>query len=425
MSSTIILTLIILIIGFALFISEIFPLPVSAMLVVLAYAATGIITFPNAFAGFSNDLTMLIIGAMIVGLAMAETGATTWLGVKVVKLVGDNEKKLLLVMMILSAAVSMFMANSGVMAMMMPLIAAVSAASNGKVKAKHLSLPIGIAVMIGGGSSLVGSTSQLVPQGILTDGGYRPFSMFELGLAGLPALIILIVYFMTFGYKILCKSTEKIPDPDYGEKAGSGLEDVKFTKQMGLVFAALIFMILGFIFKVFTNGAVAILAGSFCICTKCITAKKAFSKLGWGPVITIAACLGIAKALNNSGTAEYLADAMVGALGDKPSAFLILLAVGLFTLIIGNLMSHTPALTVLATVFIPLAVKLKMDPTLFAFALTSFNTLSFSTPLVASSFSMTLADGYSFKDYIINGIIPNVLCMIMVIAVTLIRMGIA
>lgn len=422
MTSTILLTLGILVVAFILFITEVFPLPVSAMLTVIAYAATGIISFDTAFAGFSNDLTMLIIGAMIVGLAMAETGATRYLGVKVIRIVGYNEKKLLLVFMILSAAVSMFMANSGVMAMMMPLVAAVSAASKGNVKAKHLSMPIGIAVMIGGGSTLVGSTSQLVPQGLLGEAGYRQFSMFELGIAGLPALIIVIIYFMTFGYKLLCKTTEKIPDPDYSQ--ATEIEDVRFTKKMGLVFFALALMVLGFIFDVFTNGTVAILAASFCICTKCITAKKAFSSLGWGPVITIAACLGIGNALSSSGAAEYVADLIVGMLGEDPSALLILTAIGIFCVIVGNLMSHTPSLTVLATVFIPMAVKLGLDPTLFAFALTSFNTLCFSTPLVASSYSMTLADGYGFKDYVIICIIPNILCMIMVIAVTMIRMGI-
>lgn len=415
------LTIIIMAVTSVFFVTELIPICITTVLATISFAAFGIISFPVAFSGFSSDTMMLIVGALIVSAAMTESGATQFLGAKIIKVVGCNEKKLLVVFILMSGLLSMFMANSGVMAIMMPLMKSAEEMSGGKIKSKHLAIPVALAVLAGGSSTLAGSPSQLVPHGLLLDMGYRGFSMFELGLIGLPCLAFIVLFYSTVGYKLVLRVTERIQEPEKAVK--KEMTEEIFTLPMALSFIGMGLMIAGFLSGIFTNGAVALLAASFCIVSGCITYKKAFSKISWAAAITIAGCLGIGKAITASGTAEFVAQKLYELLGPEPSIPLFLIVIGLFCNLLGNLMSHTPALTIVATVFIPLADQMGIDPTIFAMALTLFTCVGYMTPLGGASYSMTLSEGFKFTDYIKLGFIPNLVCFSIVAAVTIIRLA--
>lgn len=412
--------IILMIIGF---VSEIFPLSVTALLGCLAFFIMGIIDSSTVFSGFSNDIVFMIAGTMIVGEAMFQTGAAQFIGKKIIKAVGYNERRMIFALVLAGGALSAFTSNSSVMAMFLPLIRSVAASSNGKIRARNIVMPVGISTMVGGACTMVGSTPQLVAQGLLDSSGLRTFGFFELGITGLPLLILLALWYSLIAYKPLCKATSYMPDvPDYmaDMKQEEG-EEAKANPKMYVCFAILIAMVAAFLSGIWTVGVVASLAGLLCIVTGCISTKVAYAKMGWNALIIVGATLGVAEGLNASGAAGYIANLLVSAMGQDTSIIVIVAVVGLMCVIMSNLLSHTATISLLVPIFIPLAQQMNLDPTLLIYAITCFVMCGYSTPLGVASYAMTLAEGYNFRDYQKIGGPFNVVAYLILVAICSMR----
>ena len=121
--------------------------------------------------------------------------------------------------------------------------------------------------------------------------------------------------------------------------------------------------------------------------------------MGWNALIIVGATLGVAKGLNASGAAAFIADVLVNVMGTNANVVVVIAVFGLMCVIMSNLLSHTATISLLVPIFIPLAQQMGLDPTLFIFAITSFVMCGYATPLGVASYAMTLAEGYSFRDY--------------------------
>ena len=383
------------------FVGEIFPLWVTALMGCLSFFVTGIIDKSAVFSGFSNDTVFMIAGTMIVGEAMFQTGAAQFIGKRIIKAVGFDERRMIFVLILVAGILSAFTSNSSVMAMFLPLIRSVAAASDGKIKAKHIVMPVGISTMVGGACTLVGSTPQLVSQSMLEQAGLRTFSFFELGITGLPLLILLAVWFAFIAYKPLVKSVAYMPDePEYiAEMKKNKEEEEVRNPKMYVCFAILIVMVGLFLSGIWTSGTIATMAGLACIVSGCLSAKTAFEKMGWNSLVVVGSTLGVAKGLNASGAAAYVANGLVSLIGTNASVIIVVAVFGLMCTIMSNLLSHTATISLLTPIFIPLAQKMGLDPTLFIYMVTCFVMCGYATPLGVASYAMTLAEGYSFKDY--------------------------
>lgn len=82
--------------------------------------------------------------------------------------------------------------------------------------------------------------------------------------------------------------------------------------------------------------------------------------------------------------------------------------------------SHTSVLTLFIPIFIPVAQALNLDPTIMVFSMTMF-TNALTTMLGKASYSMTMAEGYAFKDYVKVGFPLNVESFIIIALVSIMR----
>ncbi len=418
------IVIILMIVGF---VSEIWPLWVTAMLGCVAFFVTGIISSSQVWSGFSNDTVFMIAGTMIVGEAMFQTGAAQFIGTRIVKAVGYNERRMIFVLVLAAGVLSAFTSNSSVMAMFIPLIRSVAASSDGRIKGKHVVMPVGISSMVGGACTIVGSTPQLVAQGLLEQYGLRQFTFFELGYIGWPLLLILALWFSTIWYKPLCKSVAWMPDePDYiremKQKAAENKDaEQKVNPRMYVCIGIVIVMVCLFLSGIWTSGTIAVISGLACIVTGCIQAKTAFQKMGWNSLVVVGATLGVAKGLNESGAAEFIARSIVNAIGTKASIWVIMAVFGFMVCVMSNLLSHTATISLLVPIMIPLAAEMGLDGTLFIYAIAHFVMCGYATPLGVASYAMTLSEGYSFKDYQKIGGPFNILAYIILVVFCVMR----
>ena len=403
------------------------PVWLTATLAVLAMGLFGVIGFSDVFEGFSNDITFLGFGAIALGNMLSESGVTKVLGKKILKaqfLVG-NERIFVSVMFTISCLISMFMSNTVAVAMLMPIISSIAAATRGKITKKHSIMSIGIGSVLGGNVFLISSTPQLAAQNILEAENLQSLGFAELAKGAVPLIVVGILYFSTVGYWLQKRvlSFPETYDGSEDESGGTGTDNIN-RKKMWLSIAIFAAAIVGFFAGWATYGYVAITAVCVGVLTRCISPKRLFSTMDWNTVVVLAAALGFANGMNRSGAAEVIANSMLSLVGDS-NVFLVGAMLILISSLISQLMSNVAAVTILTPLSIALATGMGREPIPFVVMIILGASLDFATPMGTTPMTMTLAAGYRFKDYVKVGGLLNIILVVVAIFLVPLLYGLA
>ena len=158
------------------------------------------------YSGFGGSSIVMVAGMCIVGDALFQTGIAQRIGSKIASTsIAKNERVFIIAIVIICTIMSAFLSNSGCIAMWMPIIASIAAGSNGKIRSKMVIFPAGIACIIGGACTLVGSVSQVTANSILMGyAGYEEgLGVFDMSRVMVPAAILQVVFWATAGYSLL------------------------------------------------------------------------------------------------------------------------------------------------------------------------------------------------------------------------------
>ena len=180
--------LILTIIALILFTRDNIPLE-SSSLAILILLVTGFQLVPytegeevilspiNFFAGFGNEALIAICALMMVGKALETTGSLQTLAGVVSKAWASRPIAALAITLIAGAVLSAFMNNTVIVILLMPIL--VGASLRVKFPVSGVMLPMGLATIIGGMSTTIGTSTNLLVVGISRDIGMYEFSMFE------------------------------------------------------------------------------------------------------------------------------------------------------------------------------------------------------------------------------------------------------
>ncbi len=178
-----------------LFTRDRIPLETSSLIVFLLLI-TGFQLFPyrdgdvelravDFFAGFGNEALIAICALMIVGKALETTGALQPLATVVSRAWSTRPVLALLVTLVAGAILSAFMNNTPIVVLLMPILVSVSLRV--KTPVSGIMMPMGLATIIGGMSTTIGTSTNLLVVGIVNDVGLRTFNMFDFML---PVVIV-------------------------------------------------------------------------------------------------------------------------------------------------------------------------------------------------------------------------------------------
>ena len=200
MTFEIALVLGILIISLILFISELIPMDVVALLVLGSLAVTGLVDSNQAFAGFSNSAVITVWAMFILSEGLTRTGIADIIGRQVKRAGGSREVTLIFVIMITGAVLSAFMNNIGVAALMLPVV--VDVARRTGIAASRLLMPLAYSTLLGGLMTLIGTPPNLLISESMVLGGYKPFALFDFTPLG-GAVMVIGVMFVVIGGRFL------------------------------------------------------------------------------------------------------------------------------------------------------------------------------------------------------------------------------
>ena len=129
------------------------------------------------FAGFGNEALVAICALMMVGKALETTGALQPLATLVSRAWSSQPVLALAATLVAGAILSAFMNNTPIVILLMPIL--VGASLRAKFPVSGVMLPMGLATIIGGMSTTIGTSTNLLVVGISRDMGMHEFSLFE------------------------------------------------------------------------------------------------------------------------------------------------------------------------------------------------------------------------------------------------------
>ena len=199
----------------------------------------------------------------------------------------------------------------------------------------------------------------------------------------------------------------------------SGLEDSAPVDHHRAWVALAIFagVVLGMTFFSKQAALFSLIGAALTVLTGCTTSREANRNIDLSVLILIAAALGVSKALDSSGAADWIAGRLTGwaePFGDRAVLAVIVLLTGVLT----ELLSNNACAAIMGTLALATAEKTGMDarPLLLAVAVTS--SYGFATPLGYQTNLMVLGPGgYKFSDYLKVGIPLDIICWVMTIII--------
>jgi len=184
-----------------LFLTEKLPVDLTAFLGLATLIFTGYLTPSEAFTGFSSPAVITMLSVFIVGAALLETGVADVIGGRIYAIVGNNETRLIVVLMVTCGVLSAFMNNIAATAVLMPAVATI--ARRAGLPPSRLFMPLAFGAILGGTTTLVGTPPNILAAQMLSERGLEPFSLFDFTPVGIAILALGVVYMLTLGRKLL------------------------------------------------------------------------------------------------------------------------------------------------------------------------------------------------------------------------------
>ena len=193
-----------------LFVSELVRPDITAIIIMVVLAWSGLIEVTEAFSGFSSNAVVSIMAVMIMGYGIDRSGIMNIVSEKITKAAGTSQKKILTLVSGTVGIISSFMQNIGATALFLPALMKISKKT--KISPSKLIMPMGFAAILGGTLTMVASGPLIILNDMVTGAGYQRFSIFGPTPIGAALLITGIGYFYIFGDKVLPKGGDDSKD---------------------------------------------------------------------------------------------------------------------------------------------------------------------------------------------------------------------
>ena len=211
MTLSMVILIIIILAALVLFSIETLPADVIALGLMMALILTGVLPANIAFEGFGSDTSMMILGILILTAALVRTGIVQILSRKIFQSVGDSKKHLFWIITGSAGLLSAFISNTATAAFYTPMTIGLSRRL--KVHPSKMLMPMAFATILASSVTLVGTSTNVVVSGLLTQYGLPPLGMFELTAVGVPILIVGLLYMYFIGQHLIPVREVESPDP--------------------------------------------------------------------------------------------------------------------------------------------------------------------------------------------------------------------
>jgi di/tricarboxylate transporter len=168
--------------------------------VLTVFLLTGILTEKEALEGFSNEGTLTIALLFIIAGAVQKSGIIERSFINRLKKEKTIPGTMVKIFLPISGF-SAFLNNTPIVVALTPVLRKWCEENN--ISPSKFLIPLSYMTILGGTITLMGTSTNLVVQGLMLEESMEGFSVFELGIVGVPITIVGLAYLVTIGYRLL------------------------------------------------------------------------------------------------------------------------------------------------------------------------------------------------------------------------------
>ena len=413
--NTMIATFVIMIVSIILMVTEKIPLALTAMCTTLALCLCGCLSASEAVAGFSNSNVILIGAFLVIGQAIFTTGLARDIATFFMKF-AKTQRAQVLVVCLVTALLSGFLSNTGVTAMMIPIVMGICHESG--TRRSKLMMPISIGAGVGGTITLIGTVVNVIANTTMSEFGYeQQFGMFEFAKFGLPLSIITAVLLATVLFPLL-------PDYEDDDSVVIAADKDYSTVPKWKKVLTVILLVVAFVCMCFESQIGISLHIMACVCavllilTGVLTEKEAMESIHLKTIFIMAGLLPLSTAISNTGAGDLMAQKVVDLVGGGMSPIMLMIVLYVACSLLTQFISNTAAATIMCAVGCSIAQGLNADPRAIMMVIVLGASYAYASPLGMPANTLVMGvGGYKFQDYTKVGIplllISFVYCMIL------------
>ena len=202
-----------------LFTRDRIPLETSSLLV-LVLLAVSFSLFPytdssghtlnpiSFFSGFGHEALVAVCGLMVAGYGIVRTGALDPVGRALAKLWAISPLLSVLMTLLVSALLSAVVNNTPIVVLLLPIM--INVAIRTKSSPSGILMPMGLATLLGGMTTTIGTSTNLLVVSVASDMGLQKIGMFDFFVPAAMAGSIGIVYLWLIAPKLLPNRTPNL-----------------------------------------------------------------------------------------------------------------------------------------------------------------------------------------------------------------------
>lgn len=187
-----------------------------ALAVLVALGLLGLVPAEQLFDGFAGHAVISVIATMILGAGLDRTGMLDRLAMALLRASRGVEERLILYAAAVAGTMSSVMQNPSVAALFLPVASRLSARA--ALPLSRILMPIGAAIVMGGGLTMVGNSPLILLNDLLLAANrnlppgastLHTFPMFAPLPIGLSLLAVSLLFFWFFGRRLLGEREDK------------------------------------------------------------------------------------------------------------------------------------------------------------------------------------------------------------------------
>ena len=194
-------------------VTEWIPMEVTALLSLGAVALLGLVSPEEALAGFSSPAVVTVWAVFILSGGLTRTGVANVIGNFVLRLAGESELRMIVVIMTTAGVMSAIMNNVAVAALMLPVVMDIARHTNRPPS--RLLMPLAYGSLLGGLTTQIGTPPNILVTDALRDAGLTSFTFFDFTPVGLVVMFSGIAFMTFIGRHLL-------PQRDVAKESSAG-----------------------------------------------------------------------------------------------------------------------------------------------------------------------------------------------------------
>ncbi|MEK6790645.1 MAG: DASS family sodium-coupled anion symporter [Deltaproteobacteria bacterium] len=379
-----------------LWVTNALPLAVTSILAMVLVPLFGILPGKETYALFGNEAVFFILGAFILAGAVMHSGLSTRIALTIMDRFGASPRRLLLSVYLLAATLSFFMSEHAVAAMLFPIVLEVAKSLGlkpGKSNyGKLLFLSLAWGCIIGGIGTFLGGARVPLAVGILKEISGATIGFLEYSVAVFPLVVIMLFV----GYFMLTRFFPMDVVDVQGSHAMLGRRLKGLGKVSGVEYAtgAVLCATIAAWMVIGRHGLSVVALSSVVVLfvLRLVKWKDVEEYVNWGIILMYGGAIVLGTALDSSGAANWMIDALVGRWAGNPIA--VFAALSLLAILLTEAMSNAAVIAVLVPVSVSLSGTLGISPTILTYSIAVPAGLAFMLPMSTPANAIVVSSNY-------------------------------